>query len=208
MALALGRQTPATKIVLVKNLPIASGIGGGSADAAATIRILNEAWRLRLTKEELRAIGLTLGSDVPVCVDPVTQWMEGRGERVERGPRMPEVYLALVNPGVPVPTGPVFQALTKKSGAKRPVAPKSFASARSLAKWLDAETRNDLQPPAIQIAPPVADVLARLNAQDGCLLARMSGSGATCFGLFETARGAKRAAAAMTKTWWAKAAAL
>lgn len=200
-----GRMVPGATIVLTKNLPIASGIGGGSADAAAALRLLNDVWGLRLSKDDLRAIGLKIGSDVPVCIDPVPQWMEGRGERVERGPRMPEVYLALVNPGVPVPTGPVFQALTKKSGSKRPDAPKSFASARSLSAWLTRETRNDLQAPAIGIAPPVADVLARLDAQPGCLLARMSGSGATCFGLFETAREAKRAAAAMPKNWWTKA---
>lgn len=204
-ALARGTIVPPTKITLAKNLPIASGIGGGSADAAATLRILNEVWGLRLAMNELRAIGLTLGSDVPVCVEPKTQWMEGRGERVDRGPRMPEVYLALVNPGIPVPTGEVFRRLTKKSGAERPPAPKSFASARSLAAWLTAETHNDLQAPAIQIAPPVADVLTQLGAQAGCLLARMSGSGATCFGLFDSAREAKGAAAAMPKDWWAKA---
>jgi 4-diphosphocytidyl-2-C-methyl-D-erythritol kinase len=204
--LADGRDVQAAKIVLTKNLPIASGIGGGSADAAATLRALNEFWGLRLNKDDLRAIGLKIGSDVPVCIDPKPQWMEGRGERVERGPRMPEFYMTLVNPGVPVPTGPVFKALTKKSGAKRPPAPKSFSSARSLSAWLAAETRNDLQAPAIQIAPPVADVLAALEAQSGCLLARMSGSGATCFGVFETAREAKRAGEAMPGEWWAKAA--
>jgi 4-diphosphocytidyl-2-C-methyl-D-erythritol kinase len=201
-----GRDVPGAKIVLTKNLPVASGIGGGSADAAACLRALNGLWALRLTKDELRAAGLKTGSDVPVCIDPQPQWMEGRGERVERGPRMPGAFMVLVNPGVPVPTGQVFQALKERSGSKRPAGPKSFASARSLAAWLQAETRNDLQAPAIAIAPPVADVLTALGAQGGCLLARMSGSGATVFGLFGTEREAKRAAAAMPRTWWAKAA--
>jgi 4-diphosphocytidyl-2-C-methyl-D-erythritol kinase len=162
---------------------------------------------LRLSKDRLREIGLSLGSDVPVCIDPKPQWMEGRGGRVERGPRLPETFMVLVNPGVPLATAGVFKALTKKSGAKRPHAPKSFSSALSLAAWLNAETRNDLQAPAIHIAPPIAEVLAKLDAQAGCILARMSGSGATCFGLFASPREAKRAASAMPKTWWAKAAA-
>jgi 4-diphosphocytidyl-2-C-methyl-D-erythritol kinase len=203
-----GRMVPGAKIVLTKNLPIASGIGGGSADAAAALRLLNTVWNLRLSKDELREIGLAIGSDVPVCIDPRPQWMEGRGERVERGPRMPEVYMTLVNPGVPVPTAAVFRTLTKKSGSKRPPAPKSFSSARSLSAWLARETRNDLQAPALAIAPPIAHVLEALAAQPGCLLARMSGSGATCFGLFETAREANRAAASMPKTWWAQAGAV
>lgn len=206
-ALAMGRPVAGAKIVLTKNLPIASGIGGGSADAAATIRILNELWALNLPVDTLRAVGLTLGSDVPVCIASAPQWMEGRGEHVSPGPTLPAMAMVLVNPGVAVPTAPVFQALKIKSGGARPVAPQAFSSARDVAAWLKAETRNDLQSPAIGIAPQISDVLQRLDAQPGCLLARMSGSGATCFGLFETDGAAARAAAAMPEAWWVKTAA-
>jgi 4-diphosphocytidyl-2-C-methyl-D-erythritol kinase len=199
----MGRPLQGAKLTLTKNLPLASGVGGGSADAAATLRTLNRLWALNLAVDTLRAIALTLGSDVPVCLDPKPQWMEGRGERLAPGPKLPELNLVLVNPKVEVPTAPVFLALKEKSGAARPGTPIVFSTARELSAWLTAKTRNDLQPPAIQIAPQIAIVLQALAQQPGCLIARMSGSGATCFALFETPGHANAAAAAMPAKWWA-----
>jgi 4-diphosphocytidyl-2-C-methyl-D-erythritol kinase len=204
-ALGMGRPVPGARIALTKNLPVASGIGGGSADAAATLRALNKVWGLHLPQETLRAVALTLGSDVPVCLEAGPQWMEGRGERLAAGPVLPALYMVLVNPGVPVATAPVFQALRVKSGAGRPEPPPASKTARDWAGWLAATTHNDLQDPAIGIAPQIAEVLAALRGRPGCLLARMSGSGATCFGLFETQDLADAAAAAMPQEWWARA---
>ena len=192
------------RIVLTKTLPVASGIGGGSADAAGTLRGLARLWNLNLTQDELRKIGETLGSDVPVCIGCAPAWMEGRGEKVTELSGIPEVPMVLVNPGVAVPTGKVFAALTERRGVGL-VRPRAVNDARDLVAYLKT-TANDLEAPARRMAPVIGEVLDALAAQPGALLARMSGSGATCFALFESDAAAKNAATAIgaqQRNWWA-----
>jgi 4-diphosphocytidyl-2-C-methyl-D-erythritol kinase len=190
-------------ITLTKNLPVASGIGGGSADCAATLRGLNALWGLGHDTGALQKTGETLGSDVPVCITCRPQWMEGRGEILTELPALPALPIVLVNPGVGVPTGKVFAALKSRRGVGLPLPP-AFADAAALVAYLKT-TANDLEAPAREIAPVIGEVLDFI-AGEGALLSRMSGSGATCFGLFETAAAAERAAAAIKTAhpgWWA-----
>lgn len=191
------------RISLTKNLPVASGIGGGSTDCAATLRGLNALWDLGLDVPVLQEIGATLGSDVPVCITCRPQWMEGRGEIVTELPALPDLAMVLVNPGVGVPTGKVFGALKERRGVGLPLPPK-FESAEDLVAYLK-DTSNDLEAPARVIAPVIGEVLDFIAAE-GALLSRMSGSGATCFGLFQNGTDAARAAAAIRNAhpeWWA-----
>ncbi len=188
-------------IRLTKNLPTAAGIGGGSSDAAATLRAL-----ARLTGRPLpgRAALLTLGADLPVCMIPAPQRMRGIGELLEPVPALPDLWMVLANPGVHVPTPAVFRALARKDGAPMPDPLPVFADAAALADFLRSQ-RNDLEEPAVALAPVIGAALRGLAAQDDCLLARMSGSGATCFGLFADAGAADRAAADLRQTypgWW------
>jgi 4-diphosphocytidyl-2-C-methyl-D-erythritol kinase len=194
---------------LIKNLPVASGIGGGSADAAAALRGLIELWhRPDGAVQEVGAVAPRLGSDVPVCLLSRTAWMEGRGEHVKLLPQMPGVHLVLVNPGVAVSTADVFRRLTIRAGGPLLSPPPGFGSLAALVDYLKS-TRNDLEAPALAIAPIIGKVLEAL-AREGAAFTRMSGSGATCFGLFETAERASAAADAIAKaepSWWARAAA-
>jgi 4-diphosphocytidyl-2-C-methyl-D-erythritol kinase len=195
----------AAAITLTKNLPIASGIGGGSADSAATLRGLNRLWDLGLGIAELQRIGAMLGSDVPVCITCRPQWMEGRGEIVTELPSLPELPIVLVNPGVGVSTGEVFAAMGERHGVDLPL-PAEFADAADLIAYLRT-TANDMETPAREIAPVIGELLDFIAAQ-GALLTRMSGSGATCFGLFESDTVAARAADAILAAhpeWWAVA---
>jgi 4-diphosphocytidyl-2-C-methyl-D-erythritol kinase len=198
--------TRGAHIVLMKNLPVASGIGGGSSDAAATLRGLNALWELKIPADDLRQIGATLGSDIPVCVDPVAAWMAGRGEQVTPLVGIPTMPMVLVNPGVPVATGKVFAALRARRGTGRPL-PEPMKTAEALVAYLNT-TINDLEAPAREIAPEVGMVLDALATQDGVRLVRMSGSGATCFALMESHTAAMRAANALRAahpSWWAAA---
>jgi 4-diphosphocytidyl-2-C-methyl-D-erythritol kinase len=172
-------------ITLQKLIPAAAGLGGGSADAAAILRGLVRLWNLDLDRQILREIAASIGADVPVCVDSVTAWMEGRGERVTPLSSLPSFWLLLVNPGVEVSTARVFATLHQRSGLglKRPDDP--IADAFALADYL-RPTRNDLEIPACAIAPEIGQVLEEIAKLPGVLLARMSGSGATCFGMFES----------------------
>lgn len=191
-------------ITLAKNLPVASGIGGGSADAAAALRGLAQLWKLDVPREDLLKIAATLGSDVPVCVESRSAWMEGRGEIVTPASGLPPAWLVLVNPRVAVPTGPVFKALTARTGVGKARRGGFGGEARALADYL-AATANDLEAPALGIAPVIGEVLAALKAKPGTLLARMSGSGATCFALFGDADAANAASAAIKAVhdaWW------
>lgn len=192
-------------IALTKNLPVASGIGGGSADGAATLRGLNRLWRLGLGVPSLQAIAAGLGSDVPVCITCRPQWMEGRGEILTELPALPDMPIVLVNPGVGVATGKVFAALKTRRGVGLPPPPK-FSGSADLIGYLK-DTANDLEAPARSIAPVIGDVLDFI-AGEGALLARMSGSGATCFGLFASDTAAAHAAATIGAAhpgWWAVA---
>jgi 4-diphosphocytidyl-2-C-methyl-D-erythritol kinase len=191
------------RIELTKNLPVASGIGGGSADAAAALRGLNTLWKLHLAPEALRTVAAQIGSDVPVCVGSKPSWMEGRGEKVTELSGIPEVSMVLVNPGVAVPTGKVFAALKARRGIGLPL-PKAMSGASELVSYLKTAA-NDLEAPARAIAPVIGEVLDALVLQPGVLLARMSGSGATCFALFERdefATAAARALNARNPGWW------
>ncbi|WP_265500169.1 4-(cytidine 5'-diphospho)-2-C-methyl-D-erythritol kinase [Paracoccus beibuensis] len=184
-------------IRLTKNLPVASGIGGGSGDAAAVLRAARRMGHaLPLSPERL-------GADVPVCIASVPARMQGTGEIVTPLPPLPPLHLVLVNPGVALSTPQVFARLTCRDNPPLPQVP-MFPDASALVAWL-AGTRNDLEPAAIGAAPIVACVLQALTAQ-GAALARMSGSGATCFGIFDRPAAAQAAAAVLARQgWWAVA---
>ena len=200
---------PRARITLTKRLPVAAGIGGGSADAAATLRGLARLWNLSIAEPDLRALGLRLGADVPVCLAGRPTTMTGVGEHLAPAPALPPAWLVLVNPRRPLSTPAVFKA---RQGDFTPAQPltEAPADAPALARALAAR-RNDLTQAAITLEPLVADMLALLAAQPACLLARMSGSGATCFGLFADEAAAQAAATALTAanpSWWTAAAPL
>jgi len=213
-ALAAGSSevAPGARFVLDKQLPVAAGIGGGSSDAAATLRGLVKIYGARISSGALHQIAAALGADVSVCLNPVSQWMTGFGQVLERAPALPHVPAVLANPGVALETAAVFAALGMKPGGEvaeveasdRPVA---CADVAGLAKALE-QTRNDLERPAMSLLRDVGDVQEALFAEPGCLFARMSGSGPTCFGLFaddDAAAGAAAKIAAEHPQWWAKA---
>ncbi|RFU12461.1 4-(cytidine 5'-diphospho)-2-C-methyl-D-erythritol kinase [Rhodobacteraceae bacterium W635] len=189
------------RIMLEKALPHAAGLGGGSADAAAALRALSRLWNLPLPPV---AEILTLGADVPVCLSSAPQRMAGIGESLSAVPPVPPLYAVLVNPRVTVPTGAVFRALSCKDNPA--MGAPDWHDFETFVDWLSRQ-RNDLQTPAIAVAPAIGTALAALQCEDA-RLARMSGSGATCFGLFETAKGAEAAAASLFAThpdWWVRA---
>lgn len=193
------------RLLLDKHLPAAAGIGGGSSDAAAALRVLARLWDMPLPAPGATAV---LGADVPVCLDPRPRRMAGIGEILSDVPPLPPAWLVLVNPGVPVPTPAVFRGLARTDGAPMPARLPHCRDAATLAAFLIG-LRNDLEPPARALQPQIAESLAALGKQQGCLLARMSGSGATCFGLFAAeapARGAAAALEAAAPGWWVRAA--
>lgn len=191
---------PRVALHLDKYLPVASGIGGGSADAAAALRALNGLWGLGWNEPRLARIGLQLGADIPACLSGRTCIMTGIGEVLAPAPRLPGCGLVLANPRTALPTPAVFRA---REGAFSDPArfPAGWPDAAAMARDL-AACRNDLERPAIALCPAVAEVLAALRTLPGCLLARMSGSGATCFGLFASAPEAARAAQRLPAAWW------
>jgi 4-diphosphocytidyl-2-C-methyl-D-erythritol kinase len=186
---------------LTKRLPVASGIGGGSADAAAALRLLDRLWGLGFGAERLAVLAAALGADVPVCVRSRPTRMGGVGEELSPAPALPECGLLLANPGVALATAAVFRARTGGFSATAAALPRAWADAAGMARDLRA-LNNDLQAPAVALCPVVGEVLAALGALPGCLMARMSGSGATCFGLFANAAGAHRASDMLPATWW------
>ena len=194
---------------LKKNLPIAAGIGGGSADAAAALRALQKLWGVEVADEALVALAFSLGADVPACLSGAPVLVSGAGEIMAPAPALPPLWVCLVNSGVDMPTGPVFRAFdTANPAPSTPSHPKVvLKSARDAALMLEA-TRNDLEAAAISIAPsPIKDALSFLKASEGALGARMSGSGATCFAVFAEESEARRAATAASEknSWWAMA---
>ena len=170
-------------ITLHKYIPVAGGLGGGSSDAAAVIRLLMQLWRLDIKGSALAELALGLGADVPVCLRGTPAIMRGIGEILSAAPAMPSCYVLLVNPGIAVSTKAVFEKLNGRFGMISQPLPRQISSQKLLARALNQRS-NDLQNPAIELAPQIQTVLDALSAQKGCLLARMSGSGATCFGLF------------------------
>ena len=201
-ALARGLPCPPVSLNLEKNLPLSSGIGGGSADAAAALRALNDQWALGLTDGELATLGLALGADVPMCLYGMPLIASGIGEVISPVGHLPELALVLVNPGVGISTPAIFKLLFAKTNTGLPVLSGNISDVR-LIDYLKS-TRNDLQAPAIALCPPISEVLDALSASDA-LFARMTGSGATCFGIFENDEAAAVAAKAIAtrhKDWW------
>lgn len=189
---------------LDKRLPVASGIGGGSSDAAAALRLACTLWGLAPDPAGLAALALGLGADVPVCLASTPALMSGIGERLSPAPAFPGFWLVLLNPLRPLSTAAVFAALEQRHNPPGPEAPAAFPDLDAFVDWL-ARQRNDLAAPATALMPSIGEGLAALMAQPGCRLARMSGSGATCFGLFETESTALDAAAALRRKcpgWW------
>ena len=196
----------AVRIGLEKNLPSAAGIGGGSADAAATIRGVAHLWNMGVGKfgpnSHLNTVSLGLGADVPMCLDPRPWRASGIGERLE-AVDVPQLDAILINPRIQVPTGKVFAALTTTENAPMNWPPRT-GSVEEFCDWL-AHMRNDLEGPARSVAPVIADVLSELSQLPGALLARMSGSGATCFAIFEREESAQQAANSLSDEhpdWW------
>lgn len=210
-AQALVRRNPdlATGTFLLhKRLPVAAGVGGGSADAAAALRLLAELNGLPLGHPDVVAAARETGADVPVCLEPRARMMRGAGESVGPALGIPPLPAVLINPGVAVATPPVFRALGLEPGQRldRP-------AHAAITAGLDADSllaaiipgRNDLEAPALALAPVIGEALDALRAQAGCRLARMSGSGATVFALFADRHAAMRAARVVRSArpgWW------
>jgi 4-diphosphocytidyl-2-C-methyl-D-erythritol kinase len=212
-ASALAAEIPDLKLgrfVLDKRLPVAAGLGGGSSDAGAALRLLARANRIALDDARLQKVARRLGADVPVCLVPRPRRMRGIGEKLSAPLTIPKLSAVLVNPGIAVPTRDVFAMLGLKAGGPRrraPPAQRLPGDRKALFEVL-ADGRNDLEPAAIKLQPVIARVLAALREAPGCQLARMSGSGATCFGLFSSRRSAAAAArnlSAAQPRWWVKA---
>ncbi len=191
---------------LEKNLPVAAGIGGGSSDAAATLRALCNLWRVPIEEEELRRLGAQLGADVPACLYGGAAWVGGVGERVAAAPSLPPAGIVLANPRIMLPTAVVFAARCGPFSDAPGVMPIP-RDACGLAQALHFR-RNDLTEAAIGCVPEIAALLAALARLPGALIARMSGSGATCFALFADHRAAAQARAALAGAepgWWSAA---
>jgi 4-diphosphocytidyl-2-C-methyl-D-erythritol kinase len=197
---------PGAALVLEKVLPAASGIGGGSSDAAAALRVLAQLWGRVLPEDR----GLSLGADVPVCLDARACRMSGVGEVLRAVPPLPSLWAVLANPRLEVPTPQVFRALHRRDGTAMPADLPRWRDALELSVWL-RQMRNDLESPARQLAPPIGQVLTALQGLPGALLARMSGSGATCFALFADPLSAAAAASTLRDAqpqWWVQSCAL
>lgn len=200
--------------LLTKLLPVAAGIGGGSSDAAAALRLLARINGIAINDPIMLDAARAIGSDVPVCLVSRARRMSGAGERIGPMLELPPLFAVLVNPRVAVETPNVFTELALSKGQDIPDAQHppvgSGISLRELNQLL-AQTRNDLEPPALHLAPIIGDVLELVRAMPGCSLARMSGSGATVFGLFDNRRGAVEAARIIVRErpqWWARTAIL
>jgi 4-diphosphocytidyl-2-C-methyl-D-erythritol kinase len=205
------------RFALVKRLPVAAGIGGGSSDAAAALRLLARVQDLALDDPRLLSAARATGADVPVCLDPRTRVMRGIGEVLSAPLDLPALDAVLVNPGVPVATRDIFAALGRARGydASRPVTaavagdevPAIPTEREALYAYL-AATPNDLEPPAVALCPVIGTVLEALRALPDVRLVRMTGSGATCFALFDSAGAATRGRARLARarpTWWVRA---
>ncbi len=201
------------RFVLTKRLPVAAGVGGGSSDAAAALRLIARASRIAVGDPRLMEAARVTGADVPVCLDPRPRIMRGTGEILSGPLAMPKLPAVLVNPRVAVPTKDVFAALRGQLKAQTEGASDTTLESHARLKMKElidavANGRNDLEAPAVTIAPVIAQVLADLGSLNGCRLARMSGSGATCYGLFGTAPAAAAAARALRAKhpdWWIRA---
>ena len=202
---AAGIGEPALAVTLDKRLPIAAGLGGGSSDAGAALKLARDSLELGLTDDALADIAATVGADGPMCLHARPAWAEGRGERLTPEPRLPSLPALLINPGVASPTGEVYRAYDAgpPAAADRPSPPRDWQAA-TVIDWL-AGQRNDLQHAAVARAPAIGEALAVAAGLPGTRLTRMSGSGATVFALFETpaaALSAGRLLATNRPRWW------
>ncbi|MDE3059400.1 MAG: 4-(cytidine 5'-diphospho)-2-C-methyl-D-erythritol kinase [Pseudomonadota bacterium] len=191
------------QIVLSKHIPIAAGLGGGSADAAAALRGLRALWNIAIDNEDLHRLALTLGSDVPACLLSQPLWLQGTGDEVTPVPMHAEAWAVLVNPGLPLATADVFGRFSGVFAAASD-APEAIDSLDDLAMLIQLR-QNALTPAAAALMPAINDVLAAIRNSSGCLLARMSGSGATCFGLYASEASARMAAETIHGKhpgWW------
>lgn len=190
------RAPAGLRLGLTKNLPVAAGIGGGSADAAAALRMLHRLSGQTLPLADLTDLAAGLGADVPACLLSRPLVARGVGEILSPLPEFPDLFIVLVNPLVPVVTADVFRRLRSHDNYPLPELPDPLTRPAQLGLWL-AETRNDLEPPAVKLLPAIGALVDELAGTAGCMLARMSGSGATVFGLFGSAGQAHQAAALM-----------
>lgn len=193
---------PKVAIRIAKNIPAGAGLGGGSADAAAVLRGLNRMTGAGLAEESLAALGLALGADVPMCLASAALRATGIGEKLLPLADWPELPLVLVWPGRPVPTAACFAALGSRDNPGLP-AP-SVRTPDAAADWLSS-CRNDLEEPALRLLPDIAEVLGALRATSHCRLARMSGSGSACFGIYGSTAQAEAAAQVLRAAhpaWW------
>lgn len=204
LRLASGKRLRPAHLVLTKRIPIAAGLGGGSADAAATLRLLNRHWKLFLKDQRLARIGVELGADVPMCVTSRPLIATGIGERTMPAVGIPNLPLVLVNPSIPLSTAAVFQQLESGERSPMPPMPTKFASLFAFVIWL-RQTRNDLSKPAKAVTGLAERTVKALSSDPECLFARMSGSGATAFGIFAKLSHAERAAERIRlnrPNWW------
>ncbi|MGZ6013137.1 MAG: 4-(cytidine 5'-diphospho)-2-C-methyl-D-erythritol kinase [Caulobacteraceae bacterium] len=204
-----GRPDAGARLVLTKTLPIAAGLGGGSSDAGAALRLLNALHGLGFDDAALEGVAAGVGADGAACLRARLLVAEGRGEKLSPAPAMPPLPAVLVNPGVPSPTGPVYRAYDASGapGAADRPEPPPLRTVRAAAEWL-ARCRNDLEAPALQLEPRIGEALDALKAESEALLVRMSGSGATCFALTNTRAEAEALAARLSAAhpgWWVKA---
>lgn len=201
---------PGLALTLRKNLPIAAGLGGGSADAAAALRLFASLSEVDIAFADLQQLAVGLGADVPMCLYSRPAEVRGLGEIVLPLKHFPACHVVLVNPLIPVVTAEVFRHLEQRSNPGLPELGDPLIRPAQLGLWL-SETRNDLEPPAITMVPEIGQLIERLGRQQGCILARMSGSGATVFGLFGSSAQAHQAAHDLRDTWpeyWVAAAPL
>lgn len=201
---AAGIGEPPVAVTLDKRLPIAAGLGGGSADAGTALRLTARLLDLDMPEAELERLALAAGADGPMCLRARPAWASGIGEVLEDEPRLPTLHGVLLNPGLPSPTGGVYRAYdAAPKAADRPASPADW-SAASVIAWLAAQ-RNDLEAPALAVTPGIEEALAAMRAAPACRLTRMSGSGATVFGLFDDRAAAIEAAFALDRPgWWAR----
>lgn len=194
LATAAGLPEPGLAFTLDKRLPIAAGLGGGSSDAGAALKLARDALGLSMDDKALAEVAATVGADGPMCLYVRAAWAEGRGDLLTFEPRLPPLPAVLINPGVPSPTGAVYRGYDAgpPALADRP-APPSDWSLQTVLDWL-AVQRNDLQPPAVSLQPAIAQALNAAADLPGVRLVRMSGSGATVFALFDTPAAAEAAA--------------